>query len=161
MVDEEKEKAKAYSRAHYLRNKEKIQAAAKKRYATDPEYRERILKNSKNRALAKSDEVARAVKRWQRENPVRLYQYSATRYAKKRKALIELTPAELLRVKEIYRLANHLNQTGIRKYEVDHIVPVSRGGIHHPNNLVILEKGLNRSKGSNHWPWLGWFIRGN
>jgi len=31
-------------------------------------------------------------------------------------------------------------------YEVDHIVPLSKGGLHHPNNLQILTKTENRKK---------------
>lgn len=33
-------------------------------------------------------------------------------------------------------------------YDVDHIIPISRGGIHHPDNLCYLPSGLNRAKGA-------------
>jgi len=36
-------------------------------------------------------------------------------------------------------------------YEVDHIKPLSKGGLHHENNLQILEISLNRQK-YNKWP---------
>ena len=34
-----------------------------------------------------------------------------------------------------------------RVMEVDHILPLSRGGTDHPNNLQVLCPGCNRSKG--------------
>ena len=36
-----------------------------------------------------------------------------------------------------------------RVMEVDHILPISRGGTDHPDNLQILCSGCNRSKGGN------------
>lgn len=33
-------------------------------------------------------------------------------------------------------------------YEVDHIIPVSKGGLHHQDNLQYLTKKQNRSKGN-------------
>lgn len=36
-------------------------------------------------------------------------------------------------------------------YEVDHWKPLSRGGLHHEDNLQLLEKGLNREKLAK-WP---------
>jgi 5-methylcytosine-specific restriction endonuclease McrA len=66
------------------------------------------------------------------------------------------------------RKANKLNQTPasanlqliqayydaaatIEGIEVDHIKPLSRGGLHHEDNLQLLDKKLNREK-SNKWP---------
>jgi hypothetical protein len=36
-------------------------------------------------------------------------------------------------------------------YEVDHIKPLSKGGLHHEDNLQLLDKKLNREK-FNKWP---------
>ena len=38
------------------------------------------------------------------------------------------------------------NETGI-PHEIDHIVPICKGGLHHPDNLQILTMKENRSKG--------------
>ena len=37
--------------------------------------------------------------------------------------------------------------TGI-EHEVDHIIPITKGGLHHPSNLQILTGDENRKKGS-------------
>ncbi len=39
-------------------------------------------------------------------------------------------------------------------YEVDHIIPISKGGLHHQDNLQYLSKILNRKKG-NKLDWSG------
>lgn len=39
----------------------------------------------------------------------------------------------------------------MKGYEVDHIKPLSKGGLHHKDNLQLLPKHLNLSK-SNKWP---------
>lgn len=36
-------------------------------------------------------------------------------------------------------------------YQVDHIKPLSKGGLHHQDNLQLLEANLNQQKGSK-WP---------
>jgi len=39
----------------------------------------------------------------------------------------------------------------MKDYHVDHIQPISRGGLHHENNLQILKASLNWEK-SDKWP---------
>ncbi len=38
------------------------------------------------------------------------------------------------------------SETGI-PHEVDHIIPISKGGLHHQDNLQILTQQENRKKG--------------
>ena len=58
-----------------------------------------------------------------------------------------LTPEERKKIEEIYREANSRSiTTGIR-HNVDHIIPLSSGGIHHPDNLQILTENENLKKG--------------
>lgn len=53
--------------------------------------------------------------------------------------------ANPIKIKDIY-----LNCT--EGYEVDHIIPLSKGGLHHENNLQYLLKEENRKK-SNKLVW--------
>ena len=39
----------------------------------------------------------------------------------------------------------------LKDYEVDHIKPLSKGGLHHEDNLQLLDISLNRQK-NNKWP---------
>lgn len=50
-------------------------------------------------------------------------------------------------IESFYLKAEQLTiETGI-PHEVDHIQPLSKGGMHHQNNLQILTRFENRSKG--------------
>lgn len=53
--------------------------------------------------------------------------------------------ADKVKLKEFY-------QNCPEGYEVDHIIPLSRGGLHHPDNLQYLTREQNRSK-SNKIEW--------
>jgi hypothetical protein len=65
--------------------------------------------------------------------------WNAKRKAKKRAQ----TPinADPIKIQKIYSFCAKLNETGFFRYEVDHIKPLSKGGLHHQN----YEK-------SNKWP---------
>ena len=57
--------------------------------------------------------------------------------------------ADRNQIKEIYLKCREMTKkTGI-KHEVDHIIPRSKGGLHHQNNLQILTKKENRIKGNS------------
>ena len=66
-------------------------------------------------------------------------EWAATRRARKRNA----TPpdADKEKIRDIY-----LNCP--EGYEVDHIIPLSKGGLHHQDNLQYLTADENRRKGS-------------
>jgi len=77
-----------------------------------------------------------------------------TQYSAKYKAAREdRTPldADLEKIAYIYQVCEQMNQISEEKYEVDHIKPISKGGLHHQDNLQILEKILNRQKNAK-WP---------
>lgn len=66
--------------------------------------------------------------------------------AQKRKSYIK--NGEKIAAKRLadYWVARVISErTGI-KHEVDHKIPLSRGGLHHPDNLQILTKAKNRQK---------------
>ena len=52
-------------------------------------------------------------------------------------------------VRNLYKENNLLNlKAGYIKYHVDHIIPISKGGLHKPNNLKIISAHDNQVKGS-------------
>ena len=52
-----------------------------------------------------------------------------------------------LQIKQIYEKRNLMNkEAGEILFHVDHIVPVSKGGKHHPSNLRIITAFENLSK---------------
>ena len=55
------------------------------------------------------------------------------------------------RVSDIYKKRDLLNlEAGGIMFHVDHIIPVSKGGKHHPDNLQILTAFDNLSKGAKY-----------
>lgn len=72
----------------------------------------------------------------------------SARRGKERLVWKMLTEEEKDRVYKFYQDAKILSeQTGI-KHHVDHIIPLSSGGLHHPDNLQILTKEENLQKGT-------------
>ncbi|WP_273765884.1 hypothetical protein [Aeromonas hydrophila] len=61
-------------------------------------------------------------------------------------AVIPLTDDAQKRVVSLYRLAYALRQRTGESWDVDHCYPLARGGVHHPDNLMVLPSGLNRKK---------------
>ena len=52
------------------------------------------------------------------------------------------------RIKEIYAECRNISNTTGIPHEVDHIIPIAEGGLHHENNLQIITMRENRKKGS-------------
>lgn len=62
----------------------------------------------------------------------------------------KLTGEQKERVAYLYWLAQDLQAVTGEPYEVDHIKPISKGGEHHPENLQILPRDMNRKKGAKY-----------
>lgn len=72
---------------------------------------------------------------------------AATRRALKEEASVNLTPDEKLLIQEIYIKCKLISESTGIEHHVDHIIPISKGGLHHPSNLQILTAFENLSKG--------------
>lgn len=128
------EQAKAAKRRYYERNTEACKARAAAHKAKDPE-----------KVKASKDE-------YRASNPGLWAAYCGKRRAVKKQA----TPrwADHEKIARLYELAAVLNADGCA-FEVDHIVPLNSPlvcGLHVENNLQLLPKVGNRSKGNRAWP---------
>lgn len=95
------------------------------------------------------------LKRWRKENPDKHQQQwlrdptKASRMAKRRARKSNQTPEDANNdiIKSIYLKCKQISEeTGI-PHEVDHIIPIAKGGLHHQDNLRIITRSENRSKG--------------
>lgn len=61
------------------------------------------------------------------------------RYARLKQGIpIEITEQQLHQIQEIYQEAQRLTFISGIQYDVDHILPLFEGGLHHPDNLQII-----------------------
>jgi len=72
----------------------------------------------------------------------------AARNAKHRANKLNQTPdnVDFKKIIEFYKQAQQLTKETNIKYHVDHIIPLSKGGLHHENNLQIITATQNLRK---------------
>ena len=163
-----REKIAEYGRAYYEANKEKRKARSKAYYETNKEevlvkskvYRKatkdrikayREANREKRKAQKKSWYAANKikVKAYCRVNKDKRRVYEANRRALKFRATIRLTELDKFVIEEIYNLAKvRTEQIGF-DWHVDHIIPLTKGGLHKPTNLQVVPATWNLQKNNN------------
>lgn len=84
---------------------------------------------------------------WKKNNPDKVAANVAARRARKHNQTPDMFDDEKRMIKALYKEAQRLTQeTGI-VHEIDHIHPISQGGLHCYLNLQILTQEENRRKG--------------
>ena len=145
-ADQKKHKAAKNERQRRYRekNRERVRQAGRDRYASfTPERRAQYIRERNDYHL-ENPEVG---KRCYQKNPNNQYLHTVAYRARLREVAVRLTKEESLRMKAIYAEMKRMNrEAGFAKYHVDHIIPVSKGGLHHPDNLQILTAKENRVK---------------
>ena len=106
-------------------------------YRTTEKVRKKQINWRKNNPEKVAEQRARI-------DPAKRRQYTATYGMRKKNQMPEDASIEL--IQEIYNESVRLTEeTGV-PHEVDHIIPVSKGGLHHQDNLQILTRTENRKK---------------
>ena len=154
------EKVRARDRAHYHANKEKCIARHKDWIARN---RDKVLADARRFYYATADRQ-RALRRaryaadpaahvalataWRKANPERSNTHVAARRAKLAHAVVVLLPIEKTIIRVVYDTARFLTELTGERFHVDHIMPLARGGLHHPRNLQVLRASENHRKGA-------------
>lgn len=141
------EKRRAYIRNRYRKNIEENRAYQR-------EYKRRWRKlNPEKTKLA--DQRRSLESKARRREKTRIYNkaHRAERLLRnvdreRAKSKCHLSKEEKTRMSQIYKYAHNLRSHGLR-VQVDHKIPLSKGGLHHPNNLQIIPKFENGAKHCN------------
>ena len=131
-----KEKISKIQKRYYKNNRKKIIETHKQYYEAN---KEEILKHNKQYYQDNKDKVSEINKQYKQKNKHLYREWKA----KRRAAKLNQTPdyANLDLIKLIYKNCPD-------GYQVDHIKPISSGGLHHESNLCYLPEGINQSKGA-------------
>lgn len=146
------EERREYRRAYGKANREVETAKNKEWFARNPEKIREYQKRDHEKRGPQKAEFARV---WRKENRARANALGAKRYARQRSAipyvredLLPFYQSEMLAIYAESRTVSEL--TGVR-HDVDHIFPISKGGVHAPWNLRVLLSSENQSK-KDKWP---------
>jgi hypothetical protein len=136
-----KEKVSVRKKAWAAANRERSNAQKKAWAKRNPEYKKAYSKANKEKIAA-----SKAV--WRENNKDKINVTVANRRALKFRATIRLTELDKFVIEEMYNLAQlREKQTGFQ-WHVDHIVPLTKGGLHKPTNLQVVPGVWNLSKGN-------------
>ncbi|MCP4763387.1 MAG: HNH endonuclease [archaeon] len=106
--------------------------------------KEKRLKKNRTYYWKNHDKQIERRRKYGRENKDIINAQTGKRRAKIKNAITDDADLEL--IKEFYTDARNLTeQTGI-PHEVDHIIPLSKDGLHHQDNLQVLTAKENRQK---------------
>jgi 5-methylcytosine-specific restriction endonuclease McrA len=127
-------------------NERDPEAAKQRRKASNARCMERIIRNSREWA-AKNRERSREIKsKWRIANPDQTNKLAAKRRSRRRNALLMLHRDQEQIINTIYDCSRRVSKCLNIPHEVDHIIPISRGGYHIHTNMQIIPMRLNRSK---------------
>lgn len=136
---ENKESCKRSCRKWYENNKKEISIVNGEWYKS----------NGKQYYQDNKKRINNICKKWKESNKDKITNMNARRRACKLDQTPLLTAEEKQHIQEIYSIRAFMNLGNKNiKWHVDHIIPLSKGGLHHPDNLQILEASANLRKGA-------------
>lgn len=144
------DKIRARTRAWYDANPDKVRSAWRERYSLTRAGRIKYVSEwQKNNKALRSE--------YQRRYAMKNAQAVALKDRRRKEALKRATVSwsELAAINDLYCKARELTALTRIEWQVDHIVPIKSNlvcGLHVLDNLQIVTKAANSSKGNRHWP---------
>jgi hypothetical protein len=155
---ENKDKCREFHKKWAMANRDKMRASAKKSYTAHREERNAWAREHKREKLALNPELVRAKAReWKKNNPDKVKESNKKwhkDYAKKYPEKLREKNATRRALKKAVNICAGADMELLRLiylhcpkgYHVDHIRPLAKGGMHHPNNLQYLPALINVQK---------------
>ena len=132
-----------------------VKAASLARARANPERARRIARKW---AADNVDRKRKSHGDWQKANRARQCVSSNLRRALK----LAATPpdADLIKIRALFDRARKMSEITGRSWHVDHLVPLTKGGCNHEDNLVVMEGSFNIRKHNHVCPALIRFFGG-
>ena len=141
------EKARARNRAWNRAHPDKARASVNNWHKANPE---KVRANAATWRKAHPETARARTTAWQKANPERVLANTRAYQARKQNLSPPLTPQENAKVVGLYAEARALSELTGEPYHVDHIKPLSKGGLHHPDNMQVLRGIDNLKKGAKY-----------
>lgn len=147
-------RAKAAEKVRNWRQRNPEKEAARRKRAKDrhphatAEYSKRYYARHRDRCAAKD-------RRYREENYEKVIACVERRRARELTAEGEFTGRDIIAlIRQFGRTCFYCGASKLKKFDVDHFIPLARGGSNWPSNLVISCKPCNASKGAKMpWEW--------
>ncbi|KKN59909.1 hypothetical protein LCGC14_0537340 [marine sediment metagenome] len=143
-----------YFKQYYKDNTDHLKQYSKQHRKDNPEYYKQYYKNNPEyfkqhfkRYWKDNAEYKRQYdKQYGLNNRDKVYAKNAKRRAMKLRQSPQLNQEEKHRIETLYRRAQKLSGD----WHVDHIRPISKGGLHHPDNMQLIPANENLRKGAKY-----------
>ena len=135
----------------YWVTKKSLRKYIKQRTRWQKKNRERCKRMSLEWNYRNKERAKLTSSNWKKRNKELVASYSSKRRAK---SSTNLTEFQETIIKHFYSHSVRVSEKLKIIFEVDHIIPISKGGLHHPCNLQIVPRTWNRTKGAkncNRW----------
>ena len=133
---------------------EKCKSDEERKARKAAQYKSWLDKNqeyNKTRARQWREKNVEHRKEYNRKNKDLILANTRKRQARKKIQTPDLSPLEDSMIKALYFVSKVLSNSCNENYNVDHIIPISKGGLHTFSNLQILTEHENKSKGNKTW----------
>jgi hypothetical protein len=138
------EKVAERHRKYQAANAEKVYERKRKYYEAN---QEKLAERARKYYEANRENFAECKRKWRAANAEKIAADAAERRALKINATPPLTLAQKEQIIARYVIAQQLNSLSAPgTYHVDHIIPLSKGGLHHPDNLRVIRAVDNLRK---------------
>ena len=139
---------------HFLRIKERNRLKAQKNRKDNPSYmveyrkrnEEKLKNNFRKYRLSNLEKTKQNFRNWASKNKHIINAKTSYRRAKIICGEIKLDKCQKSIIKTIYDLSKRISKCLSVNHHVDHIIPLTKGGLHIPSNLQVIPAVLNIRK---------------
>lgn len=144
-----RERKRVTSTPDQLEEMRKKKAAYNASYVLSPEQKARMSERSKKWSAENKDRKDALRAAWAENNPMAYRTYASNRRARKLEQGGSVSPDIAIRLMALQKERCACCKESIKAgFEIDHVVPLAKGGEHDDMNLQLLCKRCNRVKGT-------------